>query len=146
MQKSELTSFYSDILQQGLARFDLALGIVSRIENTNYQVVMVLPDNGAFTAGDIFPLQDTYCREVATNKTTVALTQLNGVPGLCKHPLYSGLPLESYISTPILLDGNVWGTLNFSSMKIRDHDFSQDDIEQIKHWAGLLAEKIKSQK
>ncbi len=43
------------------------------------------------------------------------------------HPLYPSLPLEAYISDPILYDSKIWGTINFSATNAKPL-FSQDDI------------------
>ena len=144
MIDSSVKAFCKEILDEGLEIFDLSLGIVSKVENNIYQIVAVMPEDGVFQAGELFDLKDTYCREVIETGSTVALTQLGKTPGLCKHPLYSGLSLEAYIATPITIDGKVWGTLNFSSMKIRDQEFSKEEIDLIQSRAESLAEKLKA--
>ena len=142
MIDSELKSICKGVLDEGLDVLGLHLGLVSKIDEDSYLVVAVMPEHSVFQAGEAFDLRDTYCREVVEKRKTIAITELDNERGLCKHPLYSGLPLESYISSPIVVGGNVWGTLNFSSMKIRETDFSNDEIELIEDWAKLIAQHI----
>ena len=57
------------------------------------------------------------------------------------HPLYKNLPLESYISSPIIIGDKVWGTINFSSMKIRDK-FTDEDISYNEKLADKLSQVL----
>ena len=142
MTHPTLKPFCEEVLEEGIEVFGLSLGIVSKVEDGLYTIVAVLPNDGAFQADETFPLKDTYCREVIEKESTVALTKLENVSGLCKHPLYSGLPLEAYISAPIRVGGKIWGTLNFSSMKVRENEFSAEEIELIESRAEDIAEHI----
>ena len=129
MYAQKLLDLCNDILLQGRERLAIGMGIVSRIENDMYEVAVVSSDNDYFIGGEVFPLKDTYCREVYEKKQTIALTEMDGYSGLKHHPLYENLPLEAYISSPIFVKDNVWGTLNFSSMNIRSTSFNKDDIQ-----------------
>lgn len=144
MMDSKLRSLCEAIIDEGLGVFDLNLGLVSKIDQDSYLILAVMPKFGVFRANEAFDLKDTYCREVVSKGQTIALTELGDVRGLCKHPLYAGLPLESYISAPIKVGGSVWGTLNFSSMKIKECDFSNKEIELIESRADSIAEYINS--
>jgi len=130
------------LLRQGLESLDLALGIVSKIEGKDYHIFSVMPEDAVFKEAEVFALEDTYCRDVVESQSVIALTHLGGVQGLSKHPLYIGLPLEAYICAPIIVNGQVWGTLNFSSMKIRDLPFTEDDKAQMQAWACTIADKV----
>lgn len=132
----------NQIIIEGLQRLSMSMGIVSHIENDMYEIVAVHSAGNVFVAGESFPLQDSYCREVYETGKTVALTALSGKAGLCKHPLYSGLPLEAYISAPIYQYDQVWGTLNFSSMKISSDPFTEEDIKYIEFEAGKIAKAL----
>ena len=144
MGEARLKKLCEEILEEGLTELDLSVGIVSKIDGSSYFIVAVRSDSGVFQAGEAFELKDTYCREVIEKKRTVALTQLDDTPGLCKHPLYSGLPLESYISAPIVVAAKVWGTLNFSSMIIRESEFSRKEIDWVETSAKQIAERVES--
>lgn len=133
------------VLAIGVEHFAMSTGIVSHIVDNEYKIIAVLSPGNVFVAGDIFQLNDTYCREVVDKGRTIALTQLNGVPGLRKHPLYAGLPLESYIAAPIIVDNKIWGTLNFSSMKIRSQPFSLNDVETIELYAAKIQSILEAQ-
>lgn len=136
MTEQNIKKLYDQILSEGLKTFSMSMGIVSHIENDWYEILAVKSNSNVFVAGESFPLQSTYCRDVIESGEAVALTELGGKPGLCKHPLYEGLSLEAYICAPIYKDGKIWGTLNFSSMKIKDSPFTS-------HEKALIEERAK---
>jgi GAF domain-containing protein len=142
MEPYELHNLYNEILTQGNEIFSTTMGIVSHIENDEYEIMAVQSIGSVFVAGESFPLNETYCRDVYNTGKTIALTELDGKPGLQCHPLYNNLPIEVYISTPIFKHGIIWGTLNFSSMIVRSQPFSDDEIDYIKSSAERISSAI----
>lgn len=139
MHPGEFRKVCDEILQEGLESLSLSMGIVSHIDKEDYEIIAVISEAGVFVPGECFPLSDTFCRDVVTKKSTIALTEYDGEAGLNRHPLYKNIPLEAYISAPIILNGKVWGTLNFSSMKKRDHPFTSVDIEYVESSAQRIS-------
>ncbi len=139
MKLGKLQNLFSEILTKGNNRFSTTMGIVSHIENDEYEIVAVESLANVFVSGESFPLHQTYCRDVYSTGKTIALTDLDGKPGLQCHPLYKDLPIEAYISTPILNHGVIWGTLNFSSYILKPLPFSNDDIEFIESSAKRIS-------
>lgn len=142
MKPDELYNLYNEILTEGNARFSTTMGIVSHIENNEYEIVAVKSIGNVYVPGESFPLNQTYCRDVYSTGKTMALTELDGKPGLQCHPLYKNLPIEAYISTPILKHGVIWGTLNFSSMILKSRPFSDSDIEFIESAAKRISSAL----
>jgi len=128
MNNNKVRKLALDILTQGRNRFGAMLGIVSRIDNETYKIFAVSSETGIPENGDGYPLDAVYCREVVQSGQTVAITEIDGVQGLRLHPLYDHIPCEFYISSPILVDGEVWGTLNYTSLEGRGAPFSAEDI------------------
>jgi GAF domain-containing protein len=116
------------ILAKGIKKFDLELAIISHIDRDIYTLIVVEDLNYIFKANSAFQLGDTYCREVVNRASSVAILMQNQPERLKSHPLYDIMPLEAYISSPILYNGKIWGTVNFSSTKERQA-FTQDDVE-----------------
>ncbi len=114
-------------IDKGLEKFNLDLGIVSQIENEIYHLVAVRDASETFEVGADFSIGDTYCREVWNNGAAVSIPSENTERKIQDHPLYPNLPLEAYISAPILYDSKIWGTINFSSLQPK-HSFTHEDI------------------
>ena len=103
------------IVENGCKKYGMKMGIVSRIEGQNYEIIEVCSTTGVPHAGDIMQLNAVYCREVFETGKSVAITQIDGQKGMGLHPLYQYIPCEAYLSSPIIVNNKVWGTLNFTS-------------------------------
>ncbi|SMF58179.1 GAF domain-containing sensor histidine kinase [Pseudobacteriovorax antillogorgiicola] len=127
----------SSYLKVGTKIFQLETGIVSNIKGNIYEVIAVdseLPiENGAQ-----LELETTYCRDVYHSQKTIAFPNVGADNILCQHPCYQSTNLESYISAPIWVDGEIFGTINFSSMKKKDRMFSTDQKDII----DLMAKNV----
>lgn len=143
MTSTQVKHLCQAILSEGRHNYDAMLGIVSRIRDGNYEILAVDSLTGIPAVGDVYPLGAVYCREVYQTQKTVAITEVKGVPGMCLHPLYDSIPCEFYISSPILVDGRVWGTLNYTSLDVRTQPFSADDIAYNEARASRIASAIK---
>ena len=139
MKPDELHSLYDEILTEGNSIFSTTMGIVSHIVDDEYEIVAVKSIANVFVSGESFPLNQTYCRDVCSTGKTIAITELDGKPGMQCHPLYNNLPIEAYISTPIKKHEKIWGTLNFSSMIVRSQPFDNSDIEFIQSSAERIS-------
>ena len=142
MYSYNFRSLCTDLLEEGRNRLSLTMGIVSHIEKEDYEIVAVSSNAGVFVAGESFALKDTYCRDVYKQKKTIAITEIDGHPGLQHHPLYMALALEAYIGSPIFVDGQVWGTLNFSCMQIRDKPFTDEEIQFNENATKIISRAI----
>jgi GAF domain-containing protein len=141
MFPAPLIKFCHGLLNEGAARLDMPIGIVSRVYNDLYQVVAINSASGPLVEGACFPIQATYCRDVIKSGKTLAITEIDGMPGMRRHPLYVKMPLEAYISAPIFHDGEPWGTVNFTSINIRA-PFSPEEIRLVEGYAAKIAEKL----
>ena len=110
-------------IDKGCRFFDMEAGIVSRVDGEQYHIVVGITKLPFFKDGDVFDLNDTYCREVVESRETVCFNQVSLVGRMRNHPAYRSVKLESYIGTPILVDRSLWGTVNFSSLRARAFEF-----------------------
>lgn len=137
-----------EILEEGLAELSMSegtyLAIVSHIEDGEYQIVSIRSPDPIFTPGDTFPLDDTLCRDVFTKGITIALTHVAREPGQTLHPLYHDLDIEAFISAPIYKRGEIWGTLNFTNLKIKRDAFSQREVAYTESAARRLSDALSS--
>jgi len=144
MDTGGLRGICREILRDGRQHFGLMMGIVSHIHDNRYEILAVDSEIATPHAGDIFNLQAVYCREVVEKKQTIAITEIDGQAGMCLHPLYKYVPCEVYISSPIMVNGEVWGTLNYTSMDVRLNPFSSEDIEYNETQAARIASAIRA--
>ena len=60
-----------------------------------------------------------------------------------KHPCYTSRQLRAYIGSPISLNSEVFGTLNYSSLEPRENDFHLDEIMFIESQSKIVSETLK---
>ena len=130
------------LLQTGRSILDLQIGIVSKVYGSNYELIQIDGFAGEYEIGDILQIKSTYCRDVIDKEKTIALTEMQGVRGLQKHPLYKTNTLEAYIGVPIFFKEKVWGTINFSSAECRLKDFSRAEVSLVESYASLISESL----
>jgi len=151
VEQGKLEAFKS-WLQQSLTAVRNELGmetaIASFIENENYTIVAVdSVMEGVFEAGQVFPLQDTYCRAVYESKRPVSYYHVATVESMLQHPVYQAVKLESYIAAPILNDdGEVMGTINFTSLEPHKPHFTKEEQTLVETLAEQVSKQFASYK
>jgi PAS domain S-box-containing protein len=117
---------------------DMEIGIISRIDNDDYEVIHYFPHDSELESGQIFELGNTYC------SITLSKDDVYSIPYMKEsehhtHPCYGMFQLESYIGAPLHVDGERFGTINFSSSRPRTEAFEEEDhllIKLLSDWAG----------
>lgn len=123
------------ILETGRQYFNMEAAIVSKVTDENYEIVKGITRLPFFKDGDVFKLSETYCSEVIRTQSTIYYNQVGLIGTMRMHPAYHSLHLESYIGTPVVIDGTLWGTLNYSSIEARELNFSVTEVAFIKNLA-----------
>lgn len=147
------------LLAMGRQQFDLEVGILSQVTNfnktsddsasitsqqpaeTRYQVMACQLPNNITTKGAIFELWQTYCHETLQKQKPHYITSA-GTSAWRDHPAYSAFKMESYIGAPVLVAGQVYGTLCFSSFTPRQKAFKALDIELLRLMAQWIGGEI----
>ncbi len=126
------------ILKKSLSYMRLSVGIVSHIDDDDYEVVYFDSDDVDMQPGQKFNLQETYCAKTIKENNVVSY-HCAGESDIAKHPCYINFGMESYIGVPLYVDGELYGTVNFSSPEIRNLPFRDREkafIRVISQWIG----------
>ena len=138
----------NELLIQGCEILDLNIGIISNIDGQRYKIVTSVingivttpDDNYRIKVGSEFELDETYCSDVIRKSKTKYYQNVENISSMKKHPCYTAYQLKAYIGSPLHLNGEVFGTLNYSSLEPRKHDFSLDEIRFIETKAKIVSE------
>lgn len=118
----------------------MEVGIISSINGDTYTVMTNYSAGGhEIKDGQVCDLQKTFCKTVANRGKIVTISD-TGKASVSKHPCFDPYQMKSYIGSPIHLDNELYGTLNFSSSKPKKSPFLEADKTLIK----LLAEWVSS--
>ncbi|MEJ5199889.1 MAG: GAF domain-containing protein, partial [Anaerolineae bacterium] len=126
------------LLAMGCRRFEMNTGILSRVEGTNFEVIEAWPPDGAIRAGNVFELGQTYCCDALIVAEPVAFEHA-AASVWANHPCYARRKIEAYLGTRVMVDGQTYGTLSFSSPVPRGRPFRPADKEflsLIAQWIG----------
>jgi PAS domain S-box-containing protein len=130
-------------LQLGCRYLDMPLGIISHIEDDNYVIEVQASPPGTLTDGQSFALGQTYCSIALRGDKVLAIDHM-AKSDYASHPCYQAFKLESYIGVRVLVDGKVYGTLNFSSAEPRtSRRFTEAEIEFVRLLARWVSSTIK---
>ena len=132
------------LLSQGLAELSMTLGVLARVDRDSYEIIAVQSNSGAYVAGEKYALGQSFSREVCEKRHTIAESDIDAAPHGLPHPLYRSLPLESYIGAPVIVDGECWGSIDFSSMAQRDEPFGENDLKLIDNLASEISQLLES--
>lgn len=147
-----------NVLKVGCEKLALSMGIVSQIEAENYIIKSVYAPDTDLKAGTQFDLKTTYCSIVLEANRPFA-THHMAQSKWHNHPCYKNFQLETYIGVSLNVSGKKYGTLNFSSPKMREMPFTQADLDFVQlvgqwisttlerqHTTEMLATQIRQQK
>lgn len=125
----------------------MEIGIVSEIKEDDYFVRYYYPENSDLEKDMRFDFKQTYCDITIEKGDVVAITNMQASE-YSKHPCYELFKLESYLGIPLDLEGDFYGTLNFSSSKPKDSFLSADKdiIRLIAEWLSTILEREKIEK
>lgn len=106
------------ILQLGCECFQTSTAIVSKVQGNTYTVLFSESEISPVEAGTEFELGDTYCVHTLNVDHPVAFHKASR-SHIASHPCYTMFRLETYIGVPLIIDGAVFGTLNFTCLDDR---------------------------
>ena len=130
----------TEILRLGCRHFGLPIGIVSHIDGDRYEVLEAIHPEDAIPPGATFELGETYCCHTLAADQPIGFHHA-GRSEIRDHPCYKGFQLESYLGSPITVDGELYGTLNFSS-PAPTRPFNRQDLELIGLFAQWLGHEL----
>ncbi|SFW62944.1 PAS domain S-box-containing protein [Pseudomonas sp. NFACC19-2] len=130
-------------LRLGAEHFGMSLGIISRIEGEQYQVLVQVSPDDALSDGQLFELGDTYCSLALQQNDALAIPHMADSPHR-HHPCYRQFALESYIGTAVRVGGKPFGTLAFANPERRRQPFDDADRDFLglfARWVGAILER-----
>ena len=137
---------YEAYLRAGCEMFDLPVGILSATpldEATGervYRLEAVVSPDPDLAPGLTVPLSEAFCDAVVERGETVVYADANEEAPA--HPACAGRGLRAFIGTPLRVDGEVVGTLNFVSPEPRAEGFDPSERELVEVMADAVARRL----
>ena len=117
-QYQGFAQLFAECIETGCQILYLDTGIISQITGHTYTIRSVQAVLDSLAANQEFHLANTYCAAVVRDHKTVTYQHVGQMDDMQNHPVYQTLCLESYLGTPSWGNGEIYGTLNFSSTTV----------------------------
>ncbi|MCZ2150036.1 MAG: EAL domain-containing protein [Bryobacterales bacterium] len=137
-----LEELFTDYLETGRTIFGLSYGVVSQVRGRYAAVRAVRGDFPSPRAGMTFELNRVHCGAVCEDRATVAAASVEDDARLAGRPHYGPSRQASYIGTPILVDGEIFGVLSFSSPNSRRRAYTAHEVEIVELMAKSIGRSI----
>jgi two-component sensor histidine kinase/CHASE1-domain containing sensor protein len=142
----------SFLLAMGCQKLGLKNGILAKINNDSYEILQIHSEDYPLRSGEVLSITDAYVKKLSMMLEPAGFTDSRNSE-IINNELYNQLKFESYLSTPVFVNGRVYGTLDFSDISPRENNFSDTErtiVKLIAQWIGnelernYAEEKIKS--
>ncbi|HUQ92379.1 MAG TPA: EAL domain-containing protein [Bryobacteraceae bacterium] len=137
-----LEDLFYDYLDTGRAILGLACGVVTQTRGRYAAIRSVRSDAVCLRAGMTFELAEVYCGVVCEERSTLACSWTSEDVRLAGRAHYGPSPQAAYIGAPILVEGEIYGVLSFSSPHARTRAFSSHETELIELMAKSIGRSI----
>ena len=137
---------YEAYLRAGCEMFDLPVGILSATpldEATGqrlYRLDAVVSPDPDLVPGLTVPLSEAFCDAVVERGETVVYA--DAAEEAPDHPACAGRGLRAFIGTPLRVDGEVVGTLNFVSSEPRPAGFDATERDLVEVMGDAVARRL----
>lgn len=147
-RKASFTEKIHKILILGCERFKLKYGILSKVDQVagRYRIISHYPDESNLPTkgtGLEIDLGQTFSSIVVEEGQALAFEDITESK-YAAHKAADHLPLKAYICAPVMVDGELFGTLNFSSEEIYRQTFTESDIDLINLIAQYVGSELES--
>ncbi|MFS8119632.1 MAG: PAS domain S-box protein, partial [Microcoleus sp.] len=132
-----------ELLAMGCRQLGLSVGILSRIQGDNYQIMAVECPDGSIAPSQIYDLEKTFCVATAMAKEPMYFESVR-FAALCFDTPDPAFNIEAYMGIPVTVAGEVYGTLCFFSPTLLTEPFRVVDRELVKlmaQWVGSELER-----
>ena len=137
---------YEAYLRAGCEMFDLPVGILSSTPTDPasggrlYRIEAVVSPDPDLVPGLTVPLSEAFCDAVVERGATVVYA--DAAEEAPDHPACVGRGLRAFIGTPLRVDGEVVGTLNFVSPEPRAGGFDASERDLVEVMADAVARRL----
>lgn len=132
------------LLEMSCKRLGLAIGLVTQVRTDRYEVLFIrAPEDFPVFKGSTFDLSETHAARTIQCDRPVAVQSLQEAHWL-ERPGRSALGFEAYLGAAIHVGDEVFGTLEFASLKPRNERFSashKDLLVLMAQWIGTELER-----
>lgn len=133
-----------EILKYAINVLCMEIGVIGEVRGSQYTVVEVISKDDTIAKEQVFNLEELYCEITWKENRMVVFDSVHDT-SYCSHPGFIKFKLTAYIGVPIWVDGEIFGTLSFSSTKALDQPITQgqkDFVLLLAEWIGAALSRL----
>jgi len=144
LHRMSMTNFHNfsdlfmDYITTGCKLLGFSSGSVAEIKDQTCSLLAVKSEFDFLVPGLNFDLSEIYSSKVIETQKTVCFSHISEMEDMRDCKIYQDLKIESYIGTPIWVDGQLYGILAFFSVDSRPEKFNS----YAKEFIELMAKSI----
>ncbi|WP_412062742.1 PAS domain S-box protein [Rubrivirga sp. IMCC45206] len=137
---------YTAYLEAGCEMFDLPVGILAATPfdvatgQRLYHLDAIVSPDPSIQAGLTIPIREAFCDAVVRTGETVAYPDASEI--VPDHPACSDRGFRAYIGSPVTVDGEMYGTLNFVSPEPRPGGFTSSERDLLEVMTQAVGRQI----
>jgi PAS domain S-box-containing protein len=135
---------FEKLLRLGCEQFGLENGVVGEVRGERFRVTLAVSTGNSIPVGFTCSIKDSFCDEVLQRNNLLAIENASGSEWRA-HQAHSGFGTETYFGVPLQVDGRVFGTLCFTSLKPRQTTFTRADEEFLLLLANTIGAEMTRQ-
>ena len=145
-----LEEHINEMLKLGCRLFKMEYGSICRVNEANNSLTIlntIGPHAEYQLANDCLPLDETLCSITMNSLKPIAIDHFSH-SSFKKHIKKLHGATESYIGTRLVVNGERFGTLKFTSTKTRSYPFTEADtdlVNLIGNWVSVALERLSAQ-
>jgi len=139
-----LEAKFEQLLQIGCARFDLEIGLISRIEGERFEVLALFaPEGFPVARGDVLATPELWCHRTLRSNRPLGIENVEEAAPL-EDTTREPFGFATYLGVCVRVYGDVVGTVAFGSHTVRRERFAateKDFAHLIAQWIGTELER-----
>ncbi len=132
------------LLRMGCERFGMENGVILHPAVDAFEIIQAYSPSGAYIPYTNLPMVESYSQQVIQSKGILIIEDAADDAYWKDHPVYRTHKLQSYLGAPLLIGGNLFGVLAFSSTQPHPKHFTlaeQRFLHLMSQWISLELER-----
>ena len=136
-----------NLLRMGCQCFGMQHGILARVEGQRYIILAVYSEAGVdLQPGTVLELGQTCCAQTLQSSVPTSFERLEDSEWAAANLSGSlAVDVQAYLGTPLVVEGQVYGTLNFCSSLPHQRPFSPAEKDLLSLMAQWIGTELESQ-
>ncbi|SDF57126.1 sensor histidine kinase [Halorientalis regularis] len=134
-----------ELLAIGCRELGVEYGTLSRVRDDEYVFEVVQAPGDVLESGDVVDLEETHCERVVLSEERLVTGDVAADhPDLTDGAGYREWGINCYLGTPVVVDGDVYGTFCFYDAETMTRSFSEWEItlvDTMGRWIGSALER-----